>query len=88
MRRRNRQPSPRDSPGRSAAGSPGDETYNEALADFDFWLRSDGHRRNPGQRPTLIAAALSPASATDDYRHPGDDIVCPYLLSAEFDHCP
>jgi len=28
------------------------------LADFDFWLRSDGHRRNPGTTADLIAAAL------------------------------
>lgn len=41
-----------------SAGSPGDENYYEALADFDFWLRSDGHRRNPGTTADLIAAAL------------------------------
>ena len=41
-----------------AAGEPGEETYHEALADFDFWLRSDGHRRNPGTTADLIAAAL------------------------------
>lgn len=37
---------------------PGDEAYEQALADFDFWLRSDGHRRNPGTTADLIAAAL------------------------------
>jgi triphosphoribosyl-dephospho-CoA synthase len=41
-----------------SSGKPGDETYYEALADFDFWLRSDGHRRNPGTTADLIAAAL------------------------------
>ncbi|MDX1946272.1 MAG: triphosphoribosyl-dephospho-CoA synthase [Pirellulaceae bacterium] len=41
-----------------ACGGPGDEAYYEALADFDFWLRSDGHRRNPGTTADLIAAAL------------------------------
>lgn len=41
-----------------AAGGPGDENYYRALADFDFWLRSDGHRRNPGTTADLIAAAL------------------------------
>ena len=41
-----------------AAGSPGDESYFEAVADFDFWLRADGHRRNPGTTADLIAAAL------------------------------
>jgi triphosphoribosyl-dephospho-CoA synthase len=40
------------------AGSPGDESYLEALADFDFWLRADGHRRNPGTTADLIAAGL------------------------------
>lgn len=40
------------------AGEPGDENYNEALADLDFWLRSDGHRRNPGTTADLMAAAL------------------------------
>jgi triphosphoribosyl-dephospho-CoA synthase len=41
-----------------AAGHPGDESYYRALADFDFWLRSDGNRRNPGTTADLIAAAL------------------------------
>jgi triphosphoribosyl-dephospho-CoA synthase len=40
------------------AGEPGEESYNEALADFDFWLRSDGNRRNPGTTADLIAAGL------------------------------
>jgi triphosphoribosyl-dephospho-CoA synthase len=40
------------------AGNPGDEAYHEALADFDFWLRSDGNRRNPGTTADLVAAAL------------------------------
>ena len=39
-------------------GGPGDEEYYAALADFDFWLRSDGNRRNPGTTADLIAAAL------------------------------
>jgi triphosphoribosyl-dephospho-CoA synthase len=39
-------------------GSPGDEAYYAALADFDFWLRADGHRRNPGTTADLIAAGL------------------------------
>jgi triphosphoribosyl-dephospho-CoA synthase len=41
-----------------AAGAPGDENYGEALADFDFWLRSAGRRRNPGTTADLIAAGL------------------------------
>jgi triphosphoribosyl-dephospho-CoA synthase len=39
-------------------GEPGDEAYDAALADFDFWLRADGHRRNPGTTADLVAAAL------------------------------
>ncbi|MBW3595964.1 MAG: triphosphoribosyl-dephospho-CoA synthase [Planctomycetes bacterium] len=40
------------------AGEPGDEAYLRAVADFDVWLRSDGHRRNPGTTADLIAAGL------------------------------
>jgi triphosphoribosyl-dephospho-CoA synthase len=40
------------------AGMPGDDEYARGLEDFDFWLRSDGHRRNPGTTADLIAAAL------------------------------
>jgi len=40
------------------AGQPDDDDYHAALADFDFWLRADGHRRNPGATADLIAAAL------------------------------
>ncbi len=36
----------------------GAEAYKSALADLDFWLRSDGHRRNPGATADLIGAAL------------------------------
>jgi triphosphoribosyl-dephospho-CoA synthase len=41
-----------------AAGKPGEDAYESGLADLDFWLRSDGHRRNPGTTADLIAAAL------------------------------
>jgi triphosphoribosyl-dephospho-CoA synthase len=41
-----------------AVGSPGDEDYYAAVSDFDFWLRSDGNRRNPGSTADLMAAAL------------------------------
>jgi triphosphoribosyl-dephospho-CoA synthase len=40
------------------AGMPGDANYFGAAADFDFWLRSDGNRRNPGTTADLIAAGL------------------------------
>lgn len=36
--------------------SPAD--YLPLRADFDFWLRSDGNRRNPGTTADLLAAAL------------------------------
>jgi triphosphoribosyl-dephospho-CoA synthase len=32
--------------------------YESALADFDGWLRADGHRRNPGTSADFIAAGL------------------------------
>lgn len=34
------------------------EPYWNAVGDLDFWLRSDGHRRNPGTTADLIAASL------------------------------
>jgi triphosphoribosyl-dephospho-CoA synthase len=40
------------------AGQPQSEDYFSAMADFDFWLRSDGHRRNPGTTADLIGAGL------------------------------
>lgn len=40
------------------AGDPGDDEYYAALADLDFWLRSDGHRRNPGTTADLVGAGL------------------------------
>jgi triphosphoribosyl-dephospho-CoA synthase len=41
-----------------AAAVSGDDAYHAALADFDFWLRSDGHRLNPGTSADIVAAAL------------------------------
>jgi len=41
-----------------ASAKPGDEAWHELVADFDFWLRSDGHRRNPGATADLITAGL------------------------------
>jgi triphosphoribosyl-dephospho-CoA synthase len=35
-----------------------DPDVEQYLSDFDFWLRSDGHRRNPGTSADVIAAAL------------------------------
>jgi triphosphoribosyl-dephospho-CoA synthase len=52
-----------------AAGEPGDEAYLAAVADFDFWLRADGNRRNPGTTADLLAAALF-AGLRDDLLPP------------------
>ena len=41
-----------------ATAQPGDGTWHDRVADFDFWLRSDGHRRNPGTTADLITAGL------------------------------
>jgi len=41
-----------------AAGRVGDDSYKQALSDLDAWLRSDGHRRNPGTTADLITAGL------------------------------
>lgn len=39
-------------------GVPGESNYEQAVREFDFSLRTDGHRRNPGTSADLIAAAL------------------------------
>ncbi|HWC91308.1 MAG TPA: triphosphoribosyl-dephospho-CoA synthase, partial [Pirellulales bacterium] len=41
-----------------ASGTPSSEPYQYELAELDFWLRSDGHRRNPGTTADLLAAGL------------------------------
>lgn len=40
------------------SGEVGSEQSKRAVADFDAWLRADGHRRNPGTTADLIAAGL------------------------------
>lgn len=43
------------------AGSPGDDeegAFYRELGELDFWLRSDGHRRNPGTTADLVTAGL------------------------------
>ncbi|MCA9259926.1 MAG: triphosphoribosyl-dephospho-CoA synthase [Planctomycetales bacterium] len=40
------------------SGEPGEGLYMGALSELDFWLRSDGHRRNPGATADVVAAAL------------------------------
>jgi triphosphoribosyl-dephospho-CoA synthase len=39
-------------------GEPSDEAYQRAMQDLDFWLRADGHRRNPGTSADIVAAGL------------------------------
>ncbi len=34
------------------------DEYFSAIGDLDFWLRSDGHRRNPGTTADMMAAGL------------------------------
>ena len=36
----------------------GDDAFHAMRAEYDFWLRADGHRRNPGATADVIAAAL------------------------------
>ena len=40
------------------AGHPDSPNFSRQAAELDFWLRSDGHRRNPGTTADLIAAGL------------------------------
>jgi triphosphoribosyl-dephospho-CoA synthase len=37
---------------------PGTAAYQQAIDEFDRWLRDDGHRRNPGTTADLISAGL------------------------------
>lgn len=43
---------------RAAAVLDAGDQFAAALEDFDFWLRSDGRRRNPGTSADIVAAAL------------------------------
>jgi triphosphoribosyl-dephospho-CoA synthase len=36
----------------------GADAFHAMRAEYDFWLRADGHRRNPGTTADVIAAAL------------------------------
>jgi triphosphoribosyl-dephospho-CoA synthase len=40
------------------SGKPGEVAYKRGVKELDFWLRSDGHRLNPGTSADLIAAGL------------------------------
>jgi triphosphoribosyl-dephospho-CoA synthase len=50
--------------------SGGPEAYHRALADLDFWLRSDGNRRNPGTSADLLAGGLFAALRDGHLRPP------------------
>ncbi len=53
----------------------GRERYWDAVSEFDFWLRSDGRRRNPGSTADLMAAAIFVALVNDEIEmlfHPSD----------------
>jgi len=53
-----------------AAGPPGSEEAFDAVADLDFWLRSDGQKRNPGTSADLLAATLFVILRDGDLRPP------------------
>ncbi len=47
-----------------------DDDFWRSVGDLDFWLRSDGHRRNPGTTADLITAALYVGVANDRFELP------------------
>ena len=49
-----------------------DDDFWRSVGDLDFWLRSDGHRRNPGTTADLITAALYIGVANDCFEMPLD----------------
>jgi len=48
----------------------GPESFFSQVSNLDFWLRSDGHRRNPGTTADLIAAGLFVGLYNGDIRFP------------------
>ncbi len=42
----------------------------DRIGELDFWLRSDGHRRNPGTTADLVAASLFAAIQTGQIQPP------------------
>ncbi|MDG2013885.1 MAG: triphosphoribosyl-dephospho-CoA synthase [Pirellulaceae bacterium] len=49
-----------------SSGEVGESAWLKAVADFDFWLRADGNRRNPGTTADLIAAAIFVGLVNDE----------------------
>jgi triphosphoribosyl-dephospho-CoA synthase len=58
-----------------ASGRAAEAPYRAALADFDGWLRADGHSRNPGTTADLIAAGLF-AALREGMIDVGDEPSC------------
>jgi triphosphoribosyl-dephospho-CoA synthase len=52
------------------AGWPESEPSRPLLADYDAWLRADGHRRNPGTTADLVTACLFAALREDTIQLP------------------
>jgi triphosphoribosyl-dephospho-CoA synthase len=48
-----------------AAGWPHEEAARREMAEFDSWLREEGHSRNPGATADLVTASLYAALRTD-----------------------
>jgi triphosphoribosyl-dephospho-CoA synthase len=53
-----------------AQGWPATPQGRQAFADFDAWLRADGHARNPGSTADLVAACLFAALRDDMIQFP------------------
>ena len=53
------------------------ESFFSQVSNLDFWLRSDGHRRNPGTTADLIAAGLFVGLYNGDIRFPVTSSVNP-----------
>lgn len=53
-----------------SAGEPTSSQYRDQLGELDFWLRSDGHRRNPGTTADFVTATLYVALRQDKLRPP------------------
>jgi triphosphoribosyl-dephospho-CoA synthase len=46
------------------------ETYYSAVGELDFWMRSDGHRRNPGTTADMLAAGIFAAIVNEHISAP------------------
>jgi len=57
-------------------GWPNGDDATEAFAEFDTWLRSENHERNPGSSADLVVAAVYVLQRLDRWRVP-----CPWAAS-------